>query len=147
MQFEDFVPGAIYRAGPRDVTEQEMLDFALRYDPQPFHIDREIALASRYGSLISSGFMTCGIAMQLCALHILAGSESIGSPGVDELRWDHPVRPGDSLRLTVSVRSRRVSSSGKLGIVLWQWELHNQSGQRVLSLIATSFFELQPDAP
>jgi acyl dehydratase len=142
MKFEEFIAGAVFHAGPREVTEEEIIDFARRYDPQPFHIDRASAAAGRWGGIISSGWMTCGIAMQLAVLHMLADSNSIGSPGVEQLQWENPVRPGDRLRLCATVLTSRISSSGKVGIVRWRWELTNQTGARVLNLIATSFFEV-----
>lgn len=142
MDFHQLVPGLVLRAGPREVSEEEILEFARRYDPQPFHVDREFAAASRWGGLIASGWMTCAIAMDLVVRNILAGSRSIGSPGIDELRWERPVRPGDRLWLRVTVLESRVSSSGGTGIVHWRWELHNQEEARVLSLIGISMFEL-----
>ena len=142
MQFEQLVPGLVLRAGPRDVTAAEIVEFASRYDPQPFHVDREFADASRWGGLIGSGWMTCALAMELVVRNILADSSSIGSPGVDELRWEKPVRPGDRLWLTVTVLESRISSSGVTGIVRWRWELHNQDEARVLSLVGISMFDL-----
>jgi acyl dehydratase len=142
MRFEQFIPGSTLRTGSRAVTEGEIVDFARRYDPQPFHVDRDRASASRWGGLIASGWLTCGIAMELAVRHVLDGSESVGSPGVDELRWEKPVRPGDVLTLTVIILESKVSSSGRTGIVRWRWELHNQSDERVLSLVATSLFDV-----
>ena len=142
MRFEDFVAGATLRAGPRAVTEDEIVEFASRYDPQPFHVNREQAAASRWGGLIASGWMTCGIAMELAVRHILGDSESLGSPGLDELKWEKPVRPGDALELTVTVLESRVSGSGRTGVIRWRWELHNQRDERVLSLVATSLFDV-----
>jgi acyl dehydratase len=142
MRFEQLIAGSRLRAGPRAVTEDEIVEFARRYDPQPFHVDRDSASASRWGGLIASGWMTCGIAMELAVRHILDGSESIGSPGLDELRWEKPVRPGDELTLTVTILDSKVSSSGRTGVVRWRWELHNQSDDRVLSLVATSLFDV-----
>ncbi len=144
MKFRDFVAGAQFLAGPRDVGEEEIVEFARRYDPQAFHVDRESAAASRWKGLIASGWMTCAIAMELAVNQILPGSGSIGSPGVDELRWEKPVRPGDRLHLTVTVLESRLASSGITGIVRWRWELHNQREQRVLGLIASSFFDVPP---
>lgn len=143
MRFADFHPGARFGAGPRRVGAEEIVDFARRYDPQPFHVDAALAAASRWGGLISSGWMTCAIAMELAVDCVLAGSESIGSPGVDHIRWESPVRPDDELRLTITVLESRVSSSGTTGIVRWSWELHNQRGERVLDLKAASFFDLK----
>jgi acyl dehydratase len=144
MRFENFTSGTALRAGPRGVTEDEIVEFARRYDPQPFHVNAERAAASRWGGLIASGWMTCGIAMDLAVRHILDGSESIGSPGLDELRWEDPVRPRDELTLTVL--ESKGSSSGRTGVVRWRWELHNQAGDRVPSLVATSLFDVSATA-
>ncbi|MBS0374088.1 MAG: MaoC family dehydratase [Proteobacteria bacterium] len=142
MQFSEFKAGAVFHAGPRHVDEPEIIEFARRYDPQPFHVDRELAARTRWRGLIASGWMTCGIAMELAVRHVLDGSGSIGSPGLDEIRWENPVRPGDALSLTVTVLESRLSSSGTTGVLRWRWELHNQAGLRVLSLLATSLFEV-----
>lgn len=142
MQFADFKAGSVLHAGPRHVDEQEIIEFARRYDPQPFHVDRELAARTRWRGLIASGWMTCGIAMELAVRHVLDGSDSIGSPGLDEIRWENPVRPGDALSLTLTVLESRMSSSGTTGVLRWRWELHNQAGARVLSLLATSLFDV-----
>ena len=142
MRFAHFIPGKVLRAGPREVSEEEIIEFARRYDPQPFHIDPRAASSSRWGGLISSGWLTCCIAMELAVRSVFDGSESIGSPGIDELRWEKPVRPGDRLELCMTVLESRISSSGTTGIVRWRWEVSNQSGARVLALLATSLFEI-----
>lgn len=142
MKFQEFVPGAVFRAGPRDVSEAEIVEFARRYDPQPFHVDRAIAEAGRWGGLISSGWMTCCIAMELAVQNLLDGSGSFGSPGVEQVQWERPVRPGDRLTLVVTVLESRLSSSKRVGIVRWRWELHSQAAERVLSMVATSLFEV-----
>ncbi len=142
MKFSEILPGSVFRAGPRAVGAEEIVDFATRYDPQPFHIDAERAASTRWKGLIASGWMTCGVAMELAVNGILDGSGSVGSPGIDELRWENPVRPGDELTLAVTVLESRMSSSGRTGIVRWRWEMHNQQGQRVLSLLATSLFDV-----
>jgi acyl dehydratase len=80
--------------------------------------------------------------MELAARAWLAGSRSMGSPGIVDLRWEHPVRPGDRLSLTATVLESRRSSSGRIGILRWRWELHNAAAERVLSLVATSFFDI-----
>ena len=142
MRFSELTPGKVFHAGPRAVTERETIEFATRYDPQPFHVDRELAAASSWGGLIGSGWMTCAIAMRLAVDLILKDSESIGSPGVEEVRWENPVRPGDQLMLAITVLESRLSTSRPLGIVRWRWELTNQANKRVLHLTATSFFNL-----
>lgn len=146
MQFDELTPGRVIRAGDREVTEAEIIAYATRYDPQPFHTDPGWAARSRWGGLIASGWMTCGIAMELVAREILPGSGSIGSPGVEGVEWTAPVRPGDRLRLTVTVLESRIASSGRLGILRWRWELHNQTDTLVLRLVGTSFFEVAPRA-
>jgi acyl dehydratase len=146
MRFEQFAVATVFRAGPRAVTADEIVEFARRYDPQPFHVDRDRATAGRWGGLIASGWMTCGIAMELAVRHVLDGSNSIGSPGLDELRWENPVRPDDQLTLTLTVIESKLSSSRRTGIVRWRWELHNQNGDRVLSLVATNLFDVSDPA-
>jgi acyl dehydratase len=142
MQFNQLIPGLTIELGPRDISEQEILEFARRYDPQYFHTDPVRAAASRWGGLIASGWMTASIAMQLVVPAILEGSGSIGSPGLENLEWLHPVRPGDTLRLTVTVLESRLSKSGSVGVVRWSWHMANQSEVVVLRLIATSLFEV-----
>ena len=147
MRFHELTPGRIIPGGSREITEAEIVDFARRYDPQPFHTDPALAAAGRWGGLIASGWMTCAIAMELVAREILVGSESMGSPGVELIEWPAPVRPGDRLHLTVTVLESRISSSGKIGIVRWRWELHNQHQAPVLRLVGTSFFDVTGAAP
>jgi acyl dehydratase len=142
MKFAEFKPEMQIECGSHLVTEDEILSFAKRYDPQWIHVDMPRAQAGRWNGLIASGWMTCCIAMDLVVRRVLEGSESFGSPGVEELRWENPVRPGDTLHVTVSVLESRVSSSGRNGIVRWRWEVHTQRKQRVLTLIATSLFDI-----
>ena len=143
MRFADFTPGLILQAGPRSVGAGEMIQFASRYDPQWFHLNAERAGASRWKGLIASGWHTCAIAMELMVSAFLDDSESFGSPGIDELRWLEPVRPGDALTLKVEVLESRVSSSGRTGILRCRWELWNQRNSKVLSLIGVGLFEIQ----
>ena len=142
MRFQDLTVGQTIEVGPREVTESEIIAFATRYDPQPFHIDPVRAKASRWGGLIASGWMTCSIAMELLVRGVLQGAESYGSPGVENIEWTHPVRPGDSLRLKATVLETRVSSSKRTGIVRIRWELLNQADVLVLRLVGTSFFAI-----
>jgi acyl dehydratase len=144
MKFVEFKPGMVLTVGRRRVTEEEILEFARRYDPQWFHTDPARAAASRWQGLISSGWLTCSIAMQLLVTHLLADSESIGSPGLEQVKWPHPLRPGDEVELKVEVLQSRVSSSGKIGIVRWRWLLTTLAGAQVLDVIGTSLFELAP---
>ena len=142
MKFVEFKPGMVLTVGRCSVSEAEILEFARRYDPQWFHTDPARAAASRWQGLISSGWLTCSIAMQLLVTHVLADSESIGSPGLEQVKWPNPLRPGDEVELTIEVLQSRVSSSGKVGIVRWRWILTTLAGVQVLDLIGTSLFEL-----
>jgi acyl dehydratase len=129
------------------VTEGEIIDFARRYDPHPFHTDPERAARSRWGGIIASGWMTCCIAMELVVRQVLIGSESFGSPGVDQIQWTQPVRPGDFLRVVVTVLESRISSSGRVGSVRWEWAVLNQAGLVVSRMVATSLFDISAAAP
>jgi acyl dehydratase len=147
MKFSEFAAGQIIPAGSARVTEEALIDFARQWDPQPFHIDRAAANASRWQGLIASGWHTCAIAMRLAVNHVLTDSDSVGSPGIDELRWHAPVRAGDELHLTLHVLETRVSSSGELGIVRWRWEVQTTAGVKVLTLLASSLFALKKSVP
>jgi acyl dehydratase len=139
--------GQVIEAGPYTITEAEILQFASAYDPQWFHTDPEAARQGPFGGLIASGWHTCGIAMRLVAEHVLRDSESFASPGVSDVRWPHPVRPGDvlSLRLTVN-EVRRSAKRPELGIVQWSWHMRTQEDRTVLELEGTSMFNLKSTA-
>jgi len=145
VRYSDLYPGKVIVVPTRrTVTEQEIVEFARRYDPQWFHVDPKRATRSRWKGLISSGWLTCSLAMELLVPHVLADSESIGGPGLEYLKWPHPLRPGDEVMLKVEVLERRLSKTGALGIVRWRWLLLNQSGAQVMDLVSTNLFELQP---
>lgn len=138
--FEDYVPGSVHEFGPIKVEEAEIIEFARRYDPQPFHIDPEAAKDSIYGGLIASGWHTAGLMMRLLVDHYLSHVASLGSPGVDELRWLKPVRPGDELSVRVTVlETRRSRSKPDRGIVRSFVEVLNQKGEVVMTLKAVNF--------
>jgi acyl dehydratase len=143
MKFEQIQAGMIINGGRRAVTEAEIIEFAQRYDPQWFHTDPVRAQNSRWKGLISSGWMTCAIAMDLAVRNVLADSESIGSPGIEQLKWLNPVRPGDELELRIEVLEARVSRSGSVGVVKWRWILTTQAAVPVLDMTATSLFQLK----
>lgn len=142
MRFAQIGVGAVIDGGRRRVTEAEIIEFASRYDPQWYHTDAERARASRWKGLIASGWHTCSIAMELLVRNVLADSESIGSPGVERLRWPAPLRPGDEVELRVEVLGSRLARSGTLGVVRWRWLLVTQRGPTVLDCIGTSLFEI-----
>ena len=144
MKFAQFHVGQVIEAGPYTVTEAEILKFASAYDPQWFHTDPEAARQGPFEGLIASGWHTCGIAMRLVAEHILRDSESFASPGVSDVRWPHPVRPGDVLNLRVTVNEvRRSAKRPELGILQWSWCLRTQEDRTVLELEGTSMFNLK----
>jgi len=145
MKFADFAVGQVIEAGPYVVDEAEVLSFAKAYDPQWFHTDPEAAATGRFGGLIASGWHTCGIAMRLAADAALHGSESFASPGLAYVKWLHPVRPGDALRLRATViECRRSEKRPELGVLRWRWQLYNAHSTEVLDLEATSLFDLSP---
>jgi acyl dehydratase len=135
--FEDYLPGAVYEYGYATVTEAEIRDFASRFDPQPIHTDPEFAAAGPFGGLIASGWHTAGIGMRLIADHYLSRVASIASPGVDELRWPAPLRPGDRVRLRATILDARPSrSKPDRGVIRTRAELINQADRTVLHLVA-----------
>lgn len=143
MKFAEFQTGQELDAGPYAVSEAEVLNFAQQWDPQWFHTNPEAAAQGPFEGLIASGWHTCGIAMRLAADAFLAGSESYASPGLAYVKWPHPVRPNDVLRLRVTVLERRVSQkNSSLGILRWRWQLRNAAETEVLDLEATSLFKL-----
>lgn len=143
MKFKDFEVGMVVTHPPVVVTREEMLEFARKYDPQSFHVDEAAAEQGRWGGLIGSGWLTCGIAMRMVCDVALKDSESFGSPGLERLRWPRPVRPGDALRLEATVDSKRISSTrSDLGILRWTWRMFNQDDELVLELEATNMFDL-----
>ncbi|HUY51759.1 MAG TPA: MaoC family dehydratase [Streptosporangiaceae bacterium] len=135
--FEDYPTGAVYEYGYITVTEADIREFAERFDPQPIHTDPGFAATGPYGGLIASGWHSAGILMRLFADHYLSRVASLASPGVDELRWPAPVRPGDRLRLRASTTGTRPSrSKPDRGLVHTRAELLNQDDQTVLHLVA-----------
>jgi acyl dehydratase len=143
MKFSEFKVGQLLQFGPVTISEAEMLAFARHYDPLWFHLNPARAAKSRWKGLIASGWQTAAIAMRLVAQGALQGSEAFGSPGLEYLKWLHPVRPGDALRVTVEVLEvRRSHREPTLGILRWRWLVQNQRDVVALDLIATSFFDL-----
>ena len=145
LYWEDFSPGRAFEHGPRRITREEIVAFAGRYDPQPFHLDDAAARDSIYGGLIASGWMTCGVLMRMLVDHVISPVASMGSPGVDELRWLRPVRPGDRLRARVTVlETRRSRSRPDRGIVRLHQEALNQDGEVVLSMRGMGLYKCRP---
>ena len=135
--FEDYIPGSVFEFGTVAVSEADIIDFGRRFDPQFFHTNPAAAARGPFGGLIASGWHTGSLAMRLFVDHYLSSVASLGSPGVDELRWTRPVRPGDSLRIRVAVlEARRSRSKPDRGIVRTLIEVLNQDGEVVMSLTA-----------
>jgi acyl dehydratase len=125
--FEDYSAGSVYEYGYLTVTEAEILEFARQFDPQPIHLDREFAAAGPFGGIIGSGWHSAGLAMRLIADHYRSRVASMASPGVDELRWQVPLRPGDTVKLRTTIAETRPSrSKDDRGLVITQVELINQ---------------------
>ena|SRR5438067_9157724 len=132
---EDFEAGQVFELGEETIREEEILEFARRFDAQPFHVDREAARGSMYGGLIASGWHTASFFMGLLVRGMLHEVASLGSPGLDELRWLKPVRPGDRLRGRLTVLETRASTRhADRGLITCMGELFNQSDERVLSI-------------
>ncbi len=142
MRFSDLTPGLVVRSPPRVVTLKEMIEFATRYDPQWFHVDPVRAGAGRWKGLIASGWHTCAIAMELMVKNVLSGSEVFGSPGIDTIKWQHPVRADDSVALHFEVLRSSKSPSNRTGIVLSKTELWNQDDRQVLTMQSTTLFDI-----
>jgi acyl dehydratase len=146
--FEDYPVGTVFTGGPIAVSEQEILDFARRYDPQPMHVDKAAAESGAYGGLIASGWHTGALMMQLLAKHFVPKPGNLASPGLDELRWLKPVRPGDRLSLRATVLSARVSrSKPEQGIITGLVELINQHGEVMFSVKPISLMRRRNPGP
>lgn len=138
--FEDYIAGSVHEFGTMMVEEAEVIDFGRRFDPQPYHIDPEAAKSSIYGGLIASGWHTASMMMRLFADQYLAPISSLGSPGVEELRWLKPVRPGDELSIRVTItETRRSQSKPDRGIVRSYVEVQNQKDEVVMSMKGVNF--------
>jgi acyl dehydratase len=142
--FEDYEVGATYGFGAADVTEESIVSFAREFDPQPFHVDKEAAADGPFGGIIASGWHTCALMMRMYADHYLSRVASLGGPGVDELRWPAPVRPGDRLTVRATVEKARPSRSkpGR-GLVHTRVEVFNQGGDVVLSAVVVNFLRMR----
>jgi acyl dehydratase len=141
LTFDDFEPGQIYELGTKTVTEDEIIDFARQFDPQPFHLDPEAAKDSVFGGIIASGWHTGAMWMRLYVDSLLGGGSGQGSSGIEELRWLAPVRPGDVLsgRLTIleTSTSERHRDRGSIRI---RGEMVNQDGVTVMSMVSRGRF-------
>ena len=136
---EDYQTGAVYEFGAIQVTEAEIIKFGKRFDPQVFHTSPQAARETTYGGLIASGWHTAAMMMRLFVDYYLSSVASLGSPGVDELRWSRPVRPGDTLKLRVTVtKTKRSRSKPDRGVLFSFIEMLNQHQEVVMSMKAVN---------
>ncbi len=143
--FEDFRPGDVAEFSDYVMTEDEIIEFGRRFDPQPFHVDPDAARASAYGGLIASGWHTTAVMMRMLVDHFVPPRASLGSPGIEEIGWTKPVRPGDRLRVRVTITDcRRSRSKPDRGIVRTQTEILNQAGECVMVVRGLMLFRSRP---
>jgi acyl dehydratase len=146
--YEDWEVGSRIEVGTHTFTAEEIVEFAERFDPQPFHIDETAAQASPFGGLIASGWHTCSVMMGMLVRNVLRGSTSLGSPGIEEIRWLKPVRAGDTLRMFNAVLAKRVSASRPdRGIITTLWEGINQADETVITVRSNVLFGLRDPQP
>lgn len=143
--FEDFFPGQEIELGSRTVTEQEIVEFATDFDPQPFHVDRDAAKESIFGGVIASGWHTCSMIMRIVVDSVLGNSTSMGSPGLEKVRWILPVRPNDTLSVRyITTQVKASSSKPDRGVVWSTWEARNQNGELVCTVEGMGMYGRRP---
>jgi acyl dehydratase len=145
LYWEDFPVGQVREFGHKVVERDETIAFAKQFDPQPFHLSDEAAEASLFGRLSASGWHTCAMAMRMMCDDYLLRSSSLGSPGMDELKWHRPVFPGDTLRVKLTViESRPMNSRPDVGLMRARWEVLNQDDVAVMSMVGWGMFGRRP---
>ena len=143
--FEDFAPGDVIELGSRTITKDSIVAFAREFDPQPFHTDEAAAARSIYGGLLASGWHTGSLAMRILYDGLLKDTVSLGSPGIDELRWLKPVRPGDTLSLRMTILEAVPSRTRPdRGLVRSLMEMRNQHREVVLTIRGLSLLGRRP---
>ena len=148
LYWEDFPVGETMEMGSHTFTETEIIAFARQFDPQPFHIDPEAAKNSFFKGLVASGWHTCAIAMRLIVDKYVARSASLGSPGLDNIRWLAPVRAGDTISYRRTITAARASESKPgVGLVQSRWEAVNQRGETVMTMEGWGMFRRRPAGP
>lgn len=145
--YEDVVAGAVERFGNKEVTREEVVDFASKYDPQPFHLDDAAAAQTYFGRLSASGWHTAAMAMRMMVDHMSEhGQASLGSPGIDELRWLKPVYPGDTLRCEMTVlEKRRSEKRPEMGILQSKLTVFNQQDEPVMTMRSAGLIRVRGD--
>ena len=148
LHWEDFQTGAVAVYGPRLVTREEIVAFAAEFDPQPMHLDEAAASATLLGGLGASGWHTCCLLMRMIADGFLHDSTSMGSPGIEEMRWLKPLRPGTQIRVRATVLEIRPSKSRpEMGLTKFRYEVLDGAGESLAEMITTALFgRRQPGA-
>ncbi|WP_408988108.1 MaoC family dehydratase [Sphingomonas sp. SUN019] len=144
--FEDIAVGSTARFGAYQVTREEVMDFARKYDPQPFHLDDEAAAKTHFGRLSASGWHTCAMVMSMVVENVSKNQQAgLGSPGIDELRWLKPVYPGDTLRCETEVLEKRVSASRpEMGLFKSRMTVRNQHDVAVMTMVSNGMIATRP---
>ncbi|WP_233829140.1 MaoC family dehydratase [Paraburkholderia sp. ZP32-5] len=144
ISFEDMEVGSSQQVGKHTFTREEIVEFAQKFDPQLFHLDEAAAAESPFRGLVASGWHTCSVMMGMLVRNLLADSTSMGSPGIDEIRWLKPVRVGDTITMMNIIVDKRVSESKPdRGIVSTRWEGINQHGETVITVSSKGIFGLR----
>lgn len=143
--FEDLVVGKVNRFGAYAVTREDVIDFAGKFDPQPFHLNDEAAAQTHFGRVSASGWHTCAMTMRMLVDNLtLRGHQGLGSPGVDEIRWLRPVYPGDTLRCENQLlEKRRSRSKPSMGLIRSMTRVLNQNDEVVMTLIANGMVQVR----
>ncbi|BAO30115.1 MaoC family dehydratase [Sulfuritalea hydrogenivorans] len=149
--WEDFPAGSVREFGGKTMTAEEIMDFARQFDPQPFHLSEEAGKNSLFGGLCASGWHTCALAMRMMCDAYLLESASLGSPGLENIRWLKPVRPGDTLHVrSVVLEARPMDSKPHVGLLRTRWEMINQNNEEVMQMEGYGMFRrrdvAKPDA-
>jgi acyl dehydratase len=144
LHYEDYHEGQVIPLGPYAVTREEVIAFAQEFDPQPFHMDEDAALRSVLGGLCASGWHSCAMLMRMVCDAYLSQSASLGSSGLDEVKWLKPVFVGETLSGTATIVSRRISSRRPdMGILSSRWELFNEKGEKKLEETGVIFMRVR----
>ena len=145
--WEDMQAGHVRQLGSITPTREEIIAFATQFDPQPYHLDAEAAKASVFGALCASGWHTCSMAMRLMVTNFTQQAASLGSPGLENIKWLKPVLPNDTLSLQSTVlETRPMNSRPDVGLVRSLWEMYNQHGDKVLHMEGWGMFRRRTPA-
>ena len=145
--FEDFFPGQEIALGSRTVSEEEIIAFATQFDPQPFHVDHDAAANSIFRGVMASGWHICSMTMRLVVDKLMSESSSMGSPGLDGVRWLLPVRAGDTISVSyLTTKVKPSASRTDRGVVWSKWTATNQHGDAVCTIEGMGMFGRRPDA-